>query len=85
MIAAVVAELELVGASAEGQAAELVAEADAEDRHAAHHVANGADGVVDRLGVAGAVREEDAVGLERQHVFGRGFRRNHGHAAILAR
>ena len=42
MVAAVVAELELVGLAAESQAAELVAEADAEDRHAAHHFANGA-------------------------------------------
>ena len=46
--------------------------------------ANGADGVIDRLGVAGAVREEDAVGLEGQNLFGGGFGRNHGDAAIFA-
>ena len=43
------------------------------------------DGVVDRLGIAGAVREEDAVGLERQHVFRGGLGRNHRHAAAFAR
>src|SRR6185295_9166302 len=35
LIAAVMAELELVGAAAEGEAQDLVAEADAEDRHVA--------------------------------------------------
>jgi hypothetical protein len=34
--------------------------------------------------VAGAVGEEDAVGLESQDVFGSGFGRNHGDAAVLA-
>ena len=84
MVAAVMAELELVGFAAEGESAELVAQADAEDGHAAHHVADGADGVVDGLGVAGAVGEEDAVGLEGEDVSGGGFGGDDGDAAVFA-
>ena len=35
---------------------------------------DGADGVVDRLGIAGAVGEKNAVGLEGEHIFGGGLR-----------
>jgi hypothetical protein len=38
MIAAVMAELQLVGLAAERQADQLMAEADAEDRYSAHHL-----------------------------------------------
>jgi hypothetical protein len=38
-------------------------------------LANGADSIVDRLGIAGAVGEEDAVGLEGQDVVGAGLGR----------
>ena len=38
--------------------------------------------VGDRLRIAGAVREKHAVRLQRQHVFGRGLRRHHGHVAV---
>ena len=34
-----------------------------------------------RLGIAGAVREKDAIGLQREHVFGGGERRDDGHVA----
>jgi hypothetical protein len=57
-----VAELELVGGHAEGQREQLVAEADAEDRHLAEQAADRLDRVVDGRRVAGAVGEEDAVG-----------------------
>ncbi len=70
VIAAVMAELELVGFAAEREATELVAEADAEDRYAAYHLPNRLHGIFDRLGIAGTVREKNAIGLERQHVFG---------------
>jgi hypothetical protein len=71
---------------AERQRQHLVAEADAEHRLAGvdqladlgHRVAAG------RRRVAGAVRQEDAVGLHGQYVFGRGARRHHRHPAALA-
>ena len=67
MIGAVVAELHLVGARAGGERHDLVAEADAEGRHAAlDELARRRDRVVARLGIAGAVGEEDAVGLQRE-------------------
>src|SRR5580658_4025825 len=59
MIAAVVAELELVGFAAESEADELVAETDAEDGRAAGEFADAFLGVDNRLGIAGAVGEED--------------------------
>jgi len=84
VVAAVMAELEFVGFATEGEAAKLVAEADSEDGDAAEHVLDGFDGVVDWLGIAGAVGEEDAVGLETQHITGGGLSRNHRHAATFA-
>ena len=84
VVAAVMAEFELVCLAAQGNAGELMAEADSEDRHAAQEFANGAHGVIDRLRVAGAVGEEDAVGLEVEDILGRGLGGNHRHAAALA-
>ena len=67
---------------AAGEAQQLVAEADAERRHVrVHERADRLDGVVARLRIARTVRQEHAIGLERQHFFGRGLRRHHGHAA----
>src|ERR1700728_758726 len=83
MITAVMAEFELVGFPAEGEADELVAETDAEDGRASGEVANAFLSVMDRLGVAGAVREEDAVGLEGEHVFSGSLRGNHSDAATF--
>ena len=61
MVRAVVAEFQLEGFAAESKAAELVSEADAEDRDAPEQLADICDGVGDRLGVSGAVRKEHAV------------------------
>ena len=47
----------------------------------ADEVADILDLGVERFGVAGAVGEEDAVGLERENIFGGGERRDHGDAA----
>ena len=67
MVRAAVAERQLVGLEPERPADELVAEADAEDRAAAVDQPAHLGGVrVHRARVAGAVREQDAVGLERE-------------------
>ena len=63
LIRAAMAELQLVRLAAERQAEQLMAETDAEDRLLAEQAANRVDRVVERLGIAGAVREEHAVGL----------------------
>ena len=62
---------------------QLVAEADAEDRDAAsvEDLADRLDRVVAGLRVAGAVGQEDAVGLQRQRLARRRLRRHHGDAA----
>ena len=63
VVGAAVAEGELEGVEADRPAEQLVAEADAEDRLLADQLADGADDVVERGGVAGAVGEEDEVGV----------------------
>jgi hypothetical protein len=83
VIHAVMAEFQFEGAAAESEAAELVAEADAEDGHAAEELANVIDGVVNGLRVSGSVREEDAVGFHREDVFGGCFRGDDGDVAIV--
>ena len=62
VIGTVVAELHLDGLGAGGQAQQLVAQADTEHRGAGiKESLDSFDGVVARLGVAGAVGEEDAI------------------------
>ena len=75
------AELQLEGLRAQRQAEQLMAQADAEDRLLADQVADGVDGVVQGGRVAGAVGQEDAVGVVRQHLLGR---RRAGHDRHLA-
>ena len=81
VIRAAMAELQLVRLAAERQAEDLVPQADAEDRDPADQLAHLRGLKLERLGIAGAVREEHAVGLQREHVFGRGGRGHHRHAA----
>ena len=64
LIRAAMAELELERLRAAGQAEQLVAQADAEDRLLAQQAADRADRVVERLRIAGAVREEHAVRVD---------------------
>ena len=69
MIRAAVAELQLERLAADGEAEDLVAEADAEHRHVRlHQLADVVDGVGERRRIAGAVAQEDAVGLDRQQI-----------------
>ena len=75
------AELQLVGLGPAGQAQELMPQADAEDRLLAQQVADGLLRVVQRLGIAGTVGEEHAVGLLLQDLGGRGRARQDGHPA----
>ena len=77
LVHASVAERHLVGAPPEGQAEQLVAQTDPEDRDFAQQLADGGDAVAGRGGIARPVREEHAVvpavgdldrrGLGREH------------------
>ena len=67
MVRAAMAERELEGLQADRPAEELVAEADADDRLLADNAPNRVDDVVQRRGVAGAVRQEHQVRLVREH------------------
>ncbi len=63
MVGAVVAERQLVGLQADRAAEQLMAEADAVDGLLADELFDGGDDVVERGRVAGAVGEEDRVGV----------------------
>ena len=88
MVAAVVAELQLVDLGARGLGHHLVPEADAEQRNLPQQFLGLAVGLPHRLRVARAVGEERAVGIHRQHLFGRGVPGHHrklaarGHQAV---
>src|SRR5215469_10584082 len=84
MIAAMVPELQLVGLAAERDAGELVSETYAEDGLASHEAADIVDRVGAGLGIAGPVREEASVGLQRENVFGRCLCRDHRDLTPLA-
>ena len=85
VVGAAMSEFQLVGFTASGKTHELMAEADAEDGRAAEQLADVGDLRFERLGIAGAVGEKHAVGLERQHVFSGSQGRNHGDAAAGVR
>ena len=80
LVAAAVSELQLESFSADGVAEHLVPEADAENRRAAHELADVVMHIRERGRIAGAVGKEDAVGLQREHVLGGKIRRHHAHA-----
>jgi len=79
-----VSKPQLVGLAPKSQADQLMYETNPENGHLAHHAANALLRVGYRLGIARTVRQEDTIGLERQHVFGAGGSRNHCDAAALA-
>ena len=81
MVAAVVAERELVGRGAERRGQQLVPEADAEHRHAVDQAGDDLGGARDRRGVAGPVRQEHTVGASGEHLVRRRGRRDHGDLA----
>lgn len=82
VVGAVVAEGHFAGFAAEGEAEQLVSQADAEHGLAAvNQFSHRGDGVIAGLGVAGAVGEEDAVGVHTEHVLRRGLRGHHGQPA----
>ena len=70
VVRAAVPEFELVGLAAQRQTENLLAEADAEDRFLADQLANLGGLELERFGIARAVRQEDAVGVQREDVLG---------------
>ena len=70
MVGAAVAEGQLVGLQADRLAQQLMAEADPPHRPLADDAAHGLHDVVERRRVAGAVGEEDEVGVAGQQLLG---------------
>ena len=83
MIRAVMTELKFEGFAAKSETAELMAEADAKDGHAAEELLDVFDSVADWLRIAWTIREEDAVRLEIHNVLGRRLRRDNPHIAVV--
>src|SRR5579883_1125988 len=81
MIRSAVAELHLVRFAADREADHLMPQADPEDRHAPDQFADLRRLMLKWFGIARPVREKHAVRLEREHIFGRRPRRNHGQFA----
>src|SRR5207244_1353773 len=84
LVPPVVAELELERPPAEGEAHDLVPEADPEHGHLAEELGDDLARAGYGVGVAGAVREEDAVGTEGEDVAGGRGRRDDTDAAAGA-
>src|SRR6266853_9873 len=70
MIRAVMTELQLKGLPSQSQPANLMPQANPENRDVPNHFANVLDGVPHRLRVAWAVRKKDSIRLHFQNVFG---------------
>jgi hypothetical protein len=76
-------ELKLVGPATQGQAQDLMAEANPEDGHFAQEGLDCLDGVGDRRRIAGAIAEEHAIRLSRQDLFRGRLRRHDGDVAAV--
>src|SRR5688572_443049 len=69
MVCAAMSELQLEGLAANRQSEDLVPQTDAEHRHAGvNELANVADGIPERGGVAGAIAEKNSVRLDGEKV-----------------
>src|SRR5258708_35722376 len=82
MVRTVMAELQLEGPTAKSQPANLMAEADSEDRSLADELSHRLNGVFHWFGVAWTIGKKNAIGLHSEHVFGGPPLRNHSHMPI---
>lgn len=71
LVGATMSKLQLESLAAEGLTQKLMAEANPEDWLLADELPNGLDRVIERLGIAWAVRKEDAVWLASEDFIGR--------------
>src|SRR6266540_2218966 len=71
VIAAAVSELQFEGLAAERTTENLLSETDAEDGHLANQAAHLSGLKFEGLRIAGTIGEEDAIGLESEHVLSR--------------
>ncbi len=81
MVATVMAKLHLHGFRTAGQRQQLMAKTDTKHRNVGFQESlNRADGVVARLRVARAIRQENPVRIQRQHLISRRLRRDNRQA-----
>ena len=85
LVAAMMAELELVRPPAEGEAQKLLPQADPEDRLFAEDLFYVLDRIGDRLRISWTVRQEDTIGVHGEHFLRGHGRGNNGHIATRAR
>ena len=77
MVAAMMSKFQLVGLAAKRKTNQLMSQTNAEHRLASGKLADILLRVGQGLGIAGSIRQENTVRLERQHIFRRGLGRNH--------
>ena len=83
VIRAVMPELQLERLPAQRQTAQLMPQANSENRHAPHQFPNIRNRVMNRLRISRPIRQKHPVRFQRQHVFCGSLRRNHGHVAVV--
>ena len=81
MVAAPVAEFQLIGPGTVGQGDDLMAQAYAEDRHPSPQGPDKFDDLGHVFRVPGTVGEEQPVGMQGQHLIRLGIIGQHGHIA----
>ena len=84
LVATAVTELKLFHLGAAGQADHLVTQANAKDRHLADQLLHLLVGLHHGIGVTGAVRQKDAVGIHVEHLTRRRVPRHDGEVAAGA-
>src|SRR3989442_11263892 len=84
MIPAVMSKFQLVGFSTEGNARQLMSQADTEDGLTPHQTTDVIYRVGAGLGITWSVGEKHAVRFQREHIFCWSLRRNNRYLAALA-
>src|SRR5438046_1543092 len=80
LITAAMPKFQFEGPPAKGKTEHLMTKANSEDRFATHQIADRLVGIRQRLRITRAVRQKNAIRIEREHLFGCGCGRESGDA-----
>src|SRR5215467_12163075 len=83
MIRPMMAEFQLEGFAAQREPAELMAEANPENRHLSDELLNSFNGVANGLGITRSIGEKNAVWFQLEDLFRGGLRRHDPYIAVV--